>query len=637
MASRRQFLKTYAAVGTGFLLPAVDELQPILAAGLPPTVPVDDTDLYALSLDLLKQWCDGVVKMQIKDYAGTPGYGGIFCPACSCVHGRSGDLILPLLFMANYSGNARYTRAAMDLYTWMEANVSETDGSWVNEINISDWKGITVFGTISLAESLLHFGHLLPQKKTQEWKARLNKAASYVLDTFTIDTGNINYPMTATYALALCGTYLKRNDLLQRAAQLAGQCKAWFTPKDRFIFGEGKPDPVVSEKGCYSVDLGYNVEESLPALWNYCRLVKDEDLKKLVVQSMKTHLEFMLPDGGWDNSWGTRNFKWTYWGSRTSDGCQSAFGVQATGYPEFYRAALLNTQLLKRCTKNGFLHGGPHNAAQGITPCLNHGIGHAKALALLLLYADRSKKPDREETLPREGKNSMRHYPEIDTWLIKKGNWNATVTAYDQEYSFRNGHTSGGALSMLWHQRTGPVLTAGMNAYQMIEAFNMQRNRGHNGLPLTPRFEVQKDGQSWMSCSWLKATVQHEVKITEDVLTVHTALSNGNQELLAGNSQCALRYTFSEAAFKLNASSGHTGRELRFWLPLICGLDDKWVLGHSGQLIITRKTGAKIILTADAPVHMEPGGRPFFNQVPGLAALPVYFETNYLNVDLQIV
>jgi hypothetical protein len=31
---------------------------------------------------------------------------------------------------------------------------------------------------------------------------------------------------------------------------------------------------------------------------------------------MDTHLEFMLHDGAWDNSWGTRNFKWTYWGNR---------------------------------------------------------------------------------------------------------------------------------------------------------------------------------------------------------------------------------------------------------------------------------------------------------------------------------
>ena len=42
------------------------------------------------------------------------------------------------------------------------------------------------------------------------------------------------------------------------------------------------------------------------------------------VAALRTHMEFMLPDGAWDNSWGTRNYKWSWWGSRTSDGCHPA-------------------------------------------------------------------------------------------------------------------------------------------------------------------------------------------------------------------------------------------------------------------------------------------------------------------------
>ena len=44
---------------------------------------------------------------------------------------------------------------------------------------------------------------------------------------------------------------------------------------------------------------------------------------------METHLEFMLPDGAWDNSWGTRSFKWTYWGGRTSDGFMGGYYLMA--------------------------------------------------------------------------------------------------------------------------------------------------------------------------------------------------------------------------------------------------------------------------------------------------------------------
>ena len=34
-----------------------------------------------------------------------------------------------------------------------------------------------------------------------------------------------------------------------------------------------------------------------------------------------------LPDGAWDNSFGTRNYKWSYRGSRTSDGCAAGYGL----------------------------------------------------------------------------------------------------------------------------------------------------------------------------------------------------------------------------------------------------------------------------------------------------------------------
>lgn len=52
---------------------------------------------------------------------------------------------------------------------------------------------------------------------------------------------------------------------------------------------------------------------------------------------MNTHLEFMLPDGAWDNSWGTRSFKWTYWGGRTSDGFMGGYYLMAARHPNIWR------------------------------------------------------------------------------------------------------------------------------------------------------------------------------------------------------------------------------------------------------------------------------------------------------------
>ena len=68
-------------------------------------------------------------------------------------------------------------------------------------------------------------------------------------------------------------------------------------------------------------------------------MVNDRELLSIVERSMNTHLEFMLPDGAWDNSWGTRSFKWTYWGGRTSDGFMGGYYAMAcasSGVPGGY-------------------------------------------------------------------------------------------------------------------------------------------------------------------------------------------------------------------------------------------------------------------------------------------------------------
>lgn len=97
----------------------------------------------------------------------------------------------------------------------------------------------------------------------------------------------------------------------------------------------------------------------MPSLVLYGLHTGDTTVLDAVKESLDAHLEFMLPDGGWDNSWGTRSFKWTYWGSRTSDGCQAGYGLMADWNPLYYKAAVQNTLLLKQCTENGLLHGGP--------------------------------------------------------------------------------------------------------------------------------------------------------------------------------------------------------------------------------------------------------------------------------------
>jgi len=182
----------------------------------------------------------------------------------------------------------------------------------------------------------------------------------------------------------LLGTLLDIPRFRERGQMLAHQGLKFISPKDGFIYGEGTPLYEASKKGCFSIDLGYNVEETLPSLALYGLLNRDEEVLDAVTRSLQTHMEFLLPDGGWDNSWGTRNYKWTYWGSRTSDGCQPAYALLAGRDQRFYRAALKNTQLLEQCTHDGLLHGGPHYLTHHVPPSVHHTFCHIKALTTIL-------------------------------------------------------------------------------------------------------------------------------------------------------------------------------------------------------------------------------------------------------------
>jgi len=127
-------------------------------------------------------------------------HGALLCPACVLIHGRCADAIYPLMRVAHSTGDSKYLRAAIILHDWSELQVSRADGSWINDVTLSPWQGITVFQTIALAESLHHHGSLLDTAIRGRWTDRLARAAKFLDGFITIETGNINYPITASLA-----------------------------------------------------------------------------------------------------------------------------------------------------------------------------------------------------------------------------------------------------------------------------------------------------------------------------------------------------------------------------------------------------------------------------------------------------
>jgi len=633
--SRRNFIRNSAIGVAG----AVGSLYfGHMAAAIPVTPP----DLYMLSSQLLEEWAAKLLSLQVKDRSDTEHFGGILCPAKGLVQGRMGDAIYPFCFLADKKGDQRYADSAVLMYRWMERHVSQSDGSWLNEPVKGSWKGTTVFSAIALAETLKYHASVLDDGFYKEVELRLKRAGDFIYANFNMEYGNINYPVNAAYGLSLLGVLLDDGRFRQRGRELAHQSLKAITVNDKLISGEGGLYNQRSKRGCFFVDLGYNVEESLPALVLYGLLAKDEEVLHAVEASMAAHLEFMLPDGAWDNSWGTRNYKWTYWGSRTSDGCQPAYALMAHRNPLFYKAAIQNTMLLKECTADGLLQGGPHNYRHHIIPSVHHTFCHIKALATILdHHTDLQTISTEKIKLPREKEYGLRFFPDIRTWLIAKGQYRATVTAFDAEYKkFRNGHASGGALSMLWHERWGAVVAAGMNKYQLYEADNMQADTDPQSICITPRVELQTGGELYMNISFLDAVVDVKEENGQITADANSMLVDGNQQHPpAGEIKCSVTYivTHTSVTLKFKAEPGKHNDGIRIIVPVISSSSYKLTV-LSGKAISVKKEKCTLNVIADAnmdQLNIQDNKR-LFSFVPGFEFIPLCFSTPELTVEISI-
>jgi hypothetical protein len=376
----------------------------------------------------------------------------------------------------------------------------------------------------------------------------------------------------------------------------------------------------------------------------YALLTKDKEVEEVVVQSLKAHAQFMLPDGGWDNSWGTRNYKWTYWGSRTSDGCQPAYALMAGHDPMFYQVALKNAEQLQACTHNGLLYGGPHYRLHGVQPGIHHTFCHIKALTTILDRAAEMKVPAQPEAivLPRASQTGSLFLADIQTWLLGVGGLKATITCYDKEYKkTKAGHATGGALTMLWHDQAGPLLSASMTDYQLIEAGNQQADTDPYSICLTPRMELLRAGELWYTnINDLSATAEVLEEGTETVrVNTHAQLVNKNQQTPAGEKAAGtvtwlLSRNQLEGRFVFNKMDGLQ----RVVFPVVSRNHEETSILNDHTFTINNSK-MRLRITSNVKISVLPTtshGR-VFNYVPGFEAVPLVMEGNEVTVKLEVL
>lgn len=520
--------------------------------------------MESLYLRLLRKWCDGMLRFQLQGLGGS-GDGALYCPSCKLIHGRCPDAVYPLMCLADRTGEEKYLEAARKLFAWHE-NLICDDGSVYNDAN-SQWNGITVFAAVNLHEALVHHGHLLTGEERRRFEERMRVMGQWVSRTIGPDfVNNINYIASSAAAGALIGQYFGDGEMVERARKAAGYVLRHVT-ENGLLYGEGLPHNHITARGCRPVDIGYNVEESVGMLIRYALAVGDGQALDKLTDILRKQLEFMLPDGAWDNSFGTRAAKWTYWGSRTSDGCQAAYGLLAHRDPAFAQAAYRNTKLMERCTFDGLLYGGPDYRRHGELPCIHHTISHGNGLAAALDAGIES------DTVPASlpcdrPEQKIFYFPEIDTYKVRLGKWRATVTGYD--FWVDRGHASGGTMTLLWHEDVGVLLLSSVVDYRMLEPFNMQLTlKKGSHRPLTPRLEKMEGGKRYSFCYDTGAKIEAEQQEGRIRIVSCARLVSLEQEELQNPVFGEITYTIEEGSVQIEAQISGAVKGTRLVVPVI--------------------------------------------------------------------
>ncbi len=553
---------------------------------------------------LLKEWLDALLTCLIDDPAHPSLDGAVLCPACTAVHGRCHEAVYPLLAMADLSRDTKYLNAARKLFRWSAYMLCD-DGSLYNDSQ-SEWNGITVFSAVSLLKALRYHGHLLTADEKAAWEARTLTLAGWLLRGITPEGRfNINYIAANAAAMALAGRYFRQDAMLAQAKRLA-DCAFRHITENGLVYGEGSLNRNATPRGGCAVDAGYNVEETLPSLFEYAEAAGDEEALALVRKAARAHLDLMLPDGGWDNSFGSRNFKWTYWGSRTADGCQALMNALGKSEPLFAEAAYRNLLLYKRCT-DGLLYGGPHYQRHGELPCVHHAFCHAKALAQAL---DEGIAEFERAALPSDEPERVKYYPEIETGRFACGDWRMTVCAGDFLY-MKGGHASGGAVTLLWHRAYGPVIAAANTDYSLKEPHNQQltRRKKLQGS-VCPRLEKKIGGTVYSQAYDLAASVSVTPCPDRVQVRVTGALRDISHQASPGGEAYAFTYALSERGLSVKGgitAGAKTGAS--FFLPIVCPAGSPPAV--SGQSVLI---GGRLRVESSTAVEYQ---GPVFNLAPG--------------------
>jgi len=568
---------------------------------------------------LLKRWCDGLIGLQVREFSRPELKGAVQCPACGFLHGRICDVAYPFAHLYATTGERKYLDAAEAALDWCEANMLLPDGLYRNDRQ-TYWRSTTAFFAISLWKTLDAYGAKLPTATREKWRKIFLRSAAGAYRLYEEKTGGfspvINYHCVYPEIMYLAWKETGEEKYLAAAKRQADFLRSTAFNDEGFLVGEGKVDNRLdgrTKRGCSMIDLGYNLEESLTALVEYADLAGDADLRAKAVRSAKLQLEFVLPDGAIDNSCGSRSVKWTYYGSRTSDGILTLLTLLKDDVPYAAEMARRVVSLYSRCTAaDGLLYGGLMYAEAGEPACVHQASAHAKTVVDYI----RSGLADAPAAaLPREAAYGSKYFKSLDAHLVALGPWRATVSASDGFNLERTPAVSGGTLSLLWHEALGPVSVATAGEFFFAEPHNMQDDRHDMTMNcLSPRIVADRlsnvfDYESVARGGCVDGRFVYEVK---GRLTAKRGWKG---------SAYALRYDIVAEGVTVVASSAD--QKARFVWPLVADKADRVTV--EGGIATVVRHGKALRLEASAPLTVDAGcrGDRIWSPIAGMLCVPL--------------
>lgn len=580
--------------------------------------------------NLLKIWCESLLDLMIENTGESSLDGGILCPACTRIHGRCGDIIYPFLYIADIEKNKKYIDASKKIFKWMDSILGRPDGSFVNDSN-SNWKGTTVFTVITILEGLQKHGNVLDSETYEYWSSRIRDASEYLYKCKIFDVCNVNYRISNALAMDLAGEFYGEKKYLEKAESIMSKIHNQFT-ENFILFGEGRPTDAISKKACRPIDLAYNMEESLQSFAEYVYRKKDRKLENILIKSLEKHMIFVMNDGAIDDSFGSRNYKWSYWGGRTSDGIIGAYLLFADRNRYFPVTAYINFKLIEKMTRDGLLTVGLHLYDMGEKTCIHHSFTHAKQLAMIMdnkLYNNfRKGRSYRTECVDTE------YIDEMDSYIINKGEYSVSISGYDIQYlDLCTGHVSGGAISFLYHNRLGPIFVSSMSKYLMVEPNNMQ-------LPLFDRHEClsqriivfDEKGFMYSNITYFNSHINYTEYDEFKEVAVYGKLALIESTSYKGIGSYSILYRFYESRIDVNIDCD---RKFKYVLPIVSAENEELVLGYK-SINIKKDYGEVFLEVNKGKLEFPYGESRIYNMVPGIQAIKLVIGSEENEIAFSI-